>query len=180
MLYLPYVAFQPHEWHYTRFLLPGLVVMLLMAVAIMLGGVRLLMPEARGVVTGALVIAVMVFMARFALENGAFHLYEAERKYPAAGAYVRNRMGPGAAVLAVQHSGSLRLYAGSLTVRWDLVHPSDIDRVIDALRARGGTPVLVLDPGEVEAFAERFSGSRAARTMTLLGVVEETRVYAFE
>jgi hypothetical protein len=89
-------------------------------------------------------------------------------------------VGPRAWVLAGQHSGSLRHYAASHTVRWDLVAPGDLDRVLDILRARGARPIVVLDPGEVDAFRERFRTSRAVASMTLLETAHETRLYALE
>ena len=180
LLYLPYTAFQPHEWHYTRFLLPAIAVMLLLATLVALRPVRRLAPEARTVIAAAMTVALLFLMGRYALDNGAFHLHEAEQKYPAAGDAVVTRVGHGGWVLAAQHSGSLRFYAGSRTVRWDLVQPRDIDRVIELLGARGRPPLLVLDPGEVDVFRDRFSGSRAVTAMALVAVVQETQIYQFE
>jgi 4-amino-4-deoxy-L-arabinose transferase-like glycosyltransferase len=180
LLYLPYTAFQPHEWHYTRFLLPAIAVMMLLATLVALRPVRRLAPEARTVIAAALSVALLFMMGRYALDNGAFHLHEAEQKYPAAGDAVVTRVGHGGWVLAAQHSGSLRLYAGSRTVRWDLVQPRDIDRVLELLGARGRPPLLVLDPGEVDLFRDRFSGSRAVTAMALVAVVQETQIYQFE
>ena len=147
--------------------------MLLLATIMALRALRRLAPEARTVVAVALAVALLFLMGRYALDNGAFHLHEAERKYPAVGDAVLTRVGQGGWVLAAQHSGSLRLYAGSRTVRWDLVQPRDIDRVIELLGARGRPPLLVLDPGEVDLFRERFSGSRALTAMALVSVVQE-------
>lgn len=180
VLYLPYVAFQPYEWHYTRFLLPAIAVMLLLSAFVLLRGVRPLPPDARIVVGGAILIAVLVVMGRAAVTNGALHIHEAERKYPAAGRAVLQHAGGGAWILTGQHSGSLRYYAGSRTIRWDLVQPSDVDLVVDTLRNRGAHPMLVLDPGEVDEFRKRFAGSRAVRAMRLIEIVEETRLYALE
>jgi hypothetical protein len=179
-LYIPYVAFQPHEWHYTRFLLPAIVIMLLLSAVVLLRAIRLLLPETRTVVTAAALIALTFMMGRAAIDNGALHIHDAEQKYPVAGAAVVQRVGPGAWVLAGQHSGSLRLYAGSQTVRWDLVAPGDLDHVLEILRARGARPIVVLDPGEVDPFRERFKGSRAVAAMTLLETAQETRLYALE
>jgi hypothetical protein len=179
-LYLPYVAFQPHEWHYTRFLLPATAVMLLLSAFVLVRGVRLLLPDARIVVGGAVLIAVLVVMGRAAVANGALHIHEAERKYPAAGRAVLAHAGPGAWVLTGQHSGSLRYYAGSRTIRWDLVEPADVDLVVDTLRARGAHPMVVLDPGEADEFRKRFAGSRTVSAMRLIEIVEETRLYALE
>ena len=180
LLYLPYTAFQAHEWHYTRFLLPAIVVMLLLATIVALGVLRRFARDARTVVAAALVVVVLVLMGRYALNNGVFHLRDAERKYPAVGNAVLTLIGQGGWVLAAQHSGSLRLYAGSRTVRWDLLEPRDIDRMVQLLGSPGRRPLLVLDPGEVDLFRERFKGSRAVTAMALVGVVEETQIYQFE
>jgi hypothetical protein len=180
ILYIPYVSFQPHEWHYTRFLLPAIAIMLLLSAVVLLRAVRLLLPEARTVVTVAALIALVFVMGRAAIDNGALHIHDAEQKYPVVGAAVIQRVGPRAWVLAGQHSGSLRHYAASHTVRWDLVAPGDLDRVLDILRARGARPIVVLDPGEVDAFRERFRTSRAVASMTLLETAHETRLYALE
>ena len=179
-LYLPYIAFQPDEWHYTRFLLPAIAVMLLLSAVVMMRGVRFLLPDARIVVAGAVIVAVLFVMGRAAVSNGALDIHEAERKYPAAARAVVLHVGEGAWVLAGQHSGSLRYYAGSQTVRWDLVHPGDLDLVVDALRSRGVRPIVVLDPGEVDPFRKRFAGARAAASMRLIEIAEETRLYALE
>jgi hypothetical protein len=180
VLYLPYVAFQPHEWHYTRFLLPAVAVMLLLSAFVLVRGVRLLPPDARIVVGTAVLIALLFVMGRAAVTNGALHIHEAERKYPAAGRAVLQHAGRGAWVLAGQHSGSLRYYAGSRTVRWDLVEPRDIDLVVDMLRERGAKPIVVLDPGEVDDFRKRFDGSRAVSAMRMIEIIEETQLYVLE
>ena len=179
-LYVPYIAFQPHEWHYTRFLLPAIAVMLLLSAVVLLRCVRLFLPEGRIVLASAVLIAVLFVMGRAAVRDGALHIHEAERKYPAAGRAVVQHAGEGAWVLAGQHSGSLRYYAGSQTVRWDLVQPGELDLVVDTLRRRGARPIVVLDPGEVDLFLKRFGGSRAVASMRLIEIAEETRVYALE
>lgn len=179
-LYLPYVAFQPHEWHYTRFLLPALAVMVLLTTVVLLRGIRLLPLPLRTVVMVALVAALVVVMGRYAATNGAFGIRFGEQKYEATGRSVTSLAGPGAWVLAAQHSGSLRYYAGSHTVRWDLVRPADVDRVVEILSARRRPVLLVLDPGEVEVFRERFAGSQAVGRMVLAGIAADTRIYRFE
>lgn len=180
LLYIPYVAFQPHEWHYTRFLLPAIPIMLLLATLVAVRTVRRLVPEARTVLVPVLTVALLFLMGRYAVDHSAFSMHEAERKYPVAGDAVLTRVGRGGWVLAGQHSGSLRLYAGSNTIRWDLVEPRAIDRVVDILEAGGRTPLLVVDPGEVDPFRARFRGSRTVARMTLDGIAGETRIYRFE
>ena len=152
----------------------------LLAMFVILQFVRVVLPEAR-IVLFVVVLAGWLFgTGAYSVRERIFHLREAEQKYPLAGAAVVARAGPDAWVLALQHSGSLRLYARSRTIRWDLIHPRDIDRAIEIVRTRYGRPPLaVLDPGEVDLFRERFEGSRAVASMTLLQLAGETRIYGF-
>jgi hypothetical protein len=56
----------------------------------------------------------------------------------------------------MQHSGSLRLYAGRQTLRYDVLDPLWLDRVVDHLQSIGRHPYFVLDGEEVTAFRQRF------------------------
>ena len=60
-----------------------------------------------------------------------------------------------------QHSGSLRIYAGRLTLKYDVLDPAWLDRTIEHLQSIGRRPYFVLDGGEVDAFRLRFAGSSA-------------------
>jgi len=52
-------------------------------------------------------------------------------------------------VISAVHSGSLRYYAGRLTLRWDYVDPSWLDRVVEWLAAHGHHPYLLLEEAEI-------------------------------
>ena len=84
---------------------------------------------------------------------------------PLAGIFVRDRLPAMAFILAAQHSGSIRCYAGRPTLRWDLLGAGHLDEVLAALRAQGFDPFLVVDGGEIEAFrrASTRSNSGACR-----------------
>jgi hypothetical protein len=180
--YLPYVYFQPHEWFYTRFLLPAIPVMLFFSVAVSLWTLRRLPRVLRAPVTAALFLALVVAEVHLARTLGAFDIRFQERKYPLAGAFVRERLPPAAFVLAVQHSGSIRYYAGRPTLRWDVILPRHLDQVLATLRAQGFEPFAVVDGGEDEDFRRRFGAAdqRAVRGLLLLAVLGDTRIYAFE
>lgn len=83
-----------------------------------------------------------------------------ERKYPGAGAIVRSRTEPGSIVYAFQHSGSLRYYAGRMTLRYDQLDPRWLDRSVEWFAARGVHSYVVLDEWELARFRERFAGQR--------------------
>jgi hypothetical protein len=109
-------------------------------------------------------------------------MHSQERKYPLAGAFVRDRLPSTAFVLAMQHSGSIRYYANRPTLRWDLLAPASLDGTLAILRAQGLEPFLVVDRSEDDDFRRRFgeAGQRAARALSPLGVVGDVRIYAFE
>ncbi len=162
--YLPYVSFQAHEWHYTRFLLPALPLMLLLGAAAAIDLLRRLLPRAAVVpVAACLGAALAIWLGLRVHALGVLDLRVSERKYPIAGSFVRERLPPSAVVLAMQHSGSIRYYSGRTTLRWDLLEPRSLDAAVAALRASGHEPFAVLDRGELAAF--RFavlSGRRGA------------------
>ena len=61
----------------------------------------------------------------------------------------------------MQHSGSLRLYGGRLTVRYDFLPPQSLDAALEVLRARGYRPYFVLETWEEKVFRELFGESSA-------------------
>ena len=67
----------------------------------------------------------------------------------------------GAAVLAVQQSGSIRYHGGRATLAWDAIEP----RALDAHDRRpcappGRAPFIALEDGEEAGFRARFAGER--------------------
>jgi hypothetical protein len=178
--YLPYAYFHLNEWHYTRFLLAALAVMLVFASGVAWWVLQPLPAGSRTLVALVLLAGLAATELGAARTHGAFALRAQERKYPDAGAFVRDRLPASAFVLAAQHSGSIRYYTGRQTLRWDLLAPSYLDDAVAALRASGYTPFLVVDASELDAFRDRFAAQRAAHHLAPLAVIEDTRVFAFE
>ena len=69
---------------------------------------------------------------------------------------IAQRLPADAVILAMQHSGSVRYYAGREIVRYDLVPPQRLDRLMKRLRRLGHHPYLLLDDWEVPEFRQRF------------------------
>jgi hypothetical protein len=153
------------DWSYVRFLLPAyppLLVMTMATAARMLGPVRRRAGwPAAGVVAVLVVAAVARHGINFAVERNLLDSWKSEQRYRTAGRYVAARLPERAALLSSQHSGSARFYSGRLTVRYDLIPPSALDRVITDLRTLGYTPYAVLDAGEEADFQRRFAGQSA-------------------
>jgi hypothetical protein len=181
LAYLPYVSFRREEWSYTRFLLPAIPLMLLFAAAVLIRLAKQLLPRAGATVAAALLLGLVAFYAVTSESLGAFGLRRAEQKYPAAGAFVRDRLPERSYVFAMQHSGSIRYYAGRQTIRWDLLDREWLDRAVSAMQAAGYEPYAVLDIDEVEAFRNRFRADspRAVERMVPVATIGPTRVFAF-
>ena len=180
--YMPYVYFQPQEWFYTRFLLPAVPLMLLLATATALHAARRLSPRLGTVAVVLLVLGVAAYGAFKSRDAGVFGLHGVERKYPAVGAFVRERLPESAYVFAMQHSGSVKYYSGRQTVRWDLLDRASLDRAVTALRASGHEPYAVLDLDEEEEFRKRFESAaqQAVGRMVPIATIGHSRVYAFQ
>jgi hypothetical protein len=74
---------------------------------------------------------------------------------------------PNSVVMAMQHSGSIRYYAGRVTLRWDSLPADWLDRGVAWLADRGvPTYVLVLD-WELNLMKERFAGQHLASVLEL-------------
>ena len=91
--------------------------------------------------------------------------------------FVADHTESAAVILSRQHSGSLRLYTGRLTLRYDALDPAWLDRALALLQSIGRRPYVVLDGDEVEAFRRRFAGASRVAALdwppiaTLNGVV---------
>jgi hypothetical protein len=83
-----------------------------------------------------------------------------ERRYLEPALHIATATPPDAAILAVQHSGSLRYYTGRLIVRWDGLDPAWLDRAVAFLRERGIATYLLVESWEETRFLERFAGQR--------------------
>src|SRR6185295_1013212 len=93
-----------------------------------------------------------------AVERGTFDLWRGERKYADVGRYLSDHTDARAVILSFQHSGSIRLYADRLTMRWDQLDVAWLDRAIEYLISAGHHPYIVVDGDEAQLFRELYGG----------------------
>ena len=150
--YLFYISFD--AWWYLRFLLPMWPV-LMIAVAASIDAVVRKIP-AKAVVFPACVVALAVNGVRIAADRSTFTIGRGERRYIDIARFVAGHTEPGAVMISLQHSGTLRLYADRLTLRFDQLDPMWLDRAAAFLQANSRHPYVVLDGDEVALFQSRF------------------------
>ena len=164
---LSYLFYRPFDvWWYLRFLLPMWPMMMLATAAGIAAIASRLAGSADEPRRAAIAIAVVVALVsaqhlRFLSAHSVFDLGRTERKYVDVARFVAEHTEPDAVILSHQHSGSLRLYADRLTLRFDILDSGWLDRSLTWLQSGRHHPYLVLDGREVEEFRLRFAGSRA-------------------
>jgi hypothetical protein len=157
---LSYLFYQPFDvWWYLRFLLPIWPVMMLLTAAALDTIVRRWLRPAYPVAVAGAVALLAWHGVRIASDRSAFDLGLSERRYLDVARFIASHTDPNAVILSVQHSGSLRLYADRLTLRYDALDPLWLDRVVEHLQSIGRRPYYVLDGGEVDAFKRRFGAA---------------------
>lgn len=165
--YLFYIPF--NDWTYLRFMLPAYPPLLVLTSVGLVAAATRWVPVAR-VVSSAVVVGVLALHgANYALDR-SWPDSAGERRYAAVGTYVATHLPERAALLSMQHSGSVRYYSGRLTIRYDLIAPGQLDFVIEELRRLGYRPYLVLDDWEESAFRTRFQGQSGLARLDWLPV----------
>jgi hypothetical protein len=83
--------------------------------------------------------------------------WEGESTYYSMGRYLRRVLPKNAIILSMQQSGSLRMYAERLTLRYDWIEAPWYQRTLETLVAKGYRPYVVLMEFEEPAFRKQFN-----------------------
>ena len=153
--YLFHLSFD--SWWYLRFLLPCWPPMCL-SVSRLLARPS---GDGFGFASKIVLASVGIYGLWFAHEASAFEFGRSEQRYVQIAKLVEQETEPNSVILTLQHSGSLRYYAGRTTVRFDGLHEDWLDRTIAWLRNEGLHPYVLLDDWEHALFEKRFSRSSA-------------------
>ncbi len=157
--YLTFAVFE--EWLYLRFFLPVLPLLLVAMAASMLWALGYLPAAVRVLAFVALATFLVNHELRFAIDAGLTKLGPTARRYVAVARFIEAATPPNAVFLSLQHAGSVRHYAGRLTVRFDRVS-TDLDTALNSLEGAGWRPFILLEDWEEPQFKGQFSGSSAA------------------
>jgi hypothetical protein len=177
ILFGSYVLFTPFDnWTYLRYLLPAFPLLAVFGVWLLREGTGVVNPGDAGSheasdaalagshghagrrVAGILLAVLVADSLWMATRVGVLDVKAGERRYPEVAGYFRRQVGADRIVIGLQHTGSLRYYAGATTVRFDLLDHEWLDRAVAAMAAHGRGPVVVLEEWEEALFRERFKG----------------------
>lgn len=161
-IWLSYAFYREYDaWWFLRFLLPSWPFL-------MAGSAAVLHSVAARSRLGRLVVVMGVVLlglwqVHVAIERQVFNLWKEERRYVTVARHVAHLTEPGSAIFSRQHSGSIRYYAGRLTVRFEEFEPGDLDRAVAWFSARGVRSYLLLDDADIPIAREVLAGSAADR-----------------
>jgi Dolichyl-phosphate-mannose-protein mannosyltransferase len=162
VVWISYLLFVPWDaWWYLRFLLPTWPMMALGTASLAAAVYRARPPVLSGAVVFILV-AIGVIGVTQAAHRETFTVARGEAKYVEVAKTVESLTGPDAVIISAQHSGSIRYYAGRLTLRWDVGDPMWLDRTVDWLAAHGHHPYFVLEPQEVDELRAKYGPANAS------------------
>lgn len=169
--YLAYLEFD--SWWFLRFLLPVWPFLMLGMGAVALGAARTGRP---GIVLASLglVVGLGLVQYRIGVNGLALDVWRGERRYVAAALEVARTTPERTVVFALQHSGSLRYYGGRVTMRYDLLDPGSLDRVVEWFAARGVGVYLLVEEGELADVVQRFANQRVLSRLAGPPIFETT------
>jgi hypothetical protein len=159
VVYLPYVVFD--NWSYLRFFLPAVPLLIALACAVTRTVARRLPRAAPTAALAGVTLLVGTVTLRAAQERAIFNVRFSEARYAEAGTWIRDHTPARAVVLAVWHSGSVRLYGDRFSVLWDAVEPADLDEAVRRLRDAGRPCFVLLESWEMPRFRTRFTSGSA-------------------
>ena len=153
-LYLPF-----EDWPYVRFLLPGLPLALVLALAPLRTCLRPFATALRVPLLVAVVAASFAWSLRFTREKNVLDLSIAEERYVTVGHYIARALPERAAFVCVLYSGSVRYYAQRDTLRFDWLDADRLEPLLERLEKRGLRPYILLEDWEEPLFRDRFAAT---------------------
>ncbi|HEY7292876.1 MAG TPA: hypothetical protein VH583_23760 [Vicinamibacterales bacterium] len=161
---LLYLFYRPFDaWWYLRFLLPMWPLMMIACAAAVDALTRRAHRFASPAALGITVVILGVVGVATAAERLVFDIGRGERRYVDVARFVATHTDDRAVMIALQHTGTLRMYAGRMTLRFDQLDPAWLDRAVRFLEQGGRHPYIVLEGDEERLFKQRFADSAIGR-----------------
>ncbi len=166
VLFASYLFYMPFDhWTYLRFLLPAIPVLLVLGVATVDGVGEAVSPRVRSAAFALVLIVLPLYYVSFARRGDAFALKRLFLdRYVTTARYVGQETSASAVIIGLNQTGSLRLYAHRLTVRYDLIPPDRLNRAINFFAQRGHPVYVALESTEEAGFRARFADAATLTT----------------
>jgi hypothetical protein len=163
-VFLSYLFYLPFEhWTFVRFMLPAIPVLIVLALGTADAVASTFSLSARSLTLTFVACTLPTYYLSFAVHGEAFALRSAFRnQYVDAAARIRTATPDSAAVIGLLQTGSLRLYANRLTLRYDLVPKEWLSGAISFLDRSGHPAYLALHSEELAGFTKRFGSGADA------------------
>jgi hypothetical protein len=175
--YLFYLTFD--SWTYLRFFLPVWPVLMLLTAGVVLSLLRRMgawFPLAALICAGLVTWQSISISSRY----DVFSLWQRERRFADVARFISAHTDPQAVIISMLHSGSIYLYTGRPTLRYERLDQPWLDPAVDHLASTGRHPYIVLDATEVDDFRKRFAGrSRLASLdwMPVAALADQVYIY---
>jgi len=145
---LPYAFYSVpfDDWEMIRFLLPGLVFVLIICASGVIWIVRS-SPVSATLLSAVAAAGVAASSLAFLSKHGVFDVWQQELKYPLVASWVQENTPKTTVAIASLHSGSLKYYTGLPTLRMEAIPPIALVRTVLALERSGLNPYAVLEVG---------------------------------
>jgi hypothetical protein len=147
-------------WWYLRFLLACWPFIMLGLAMVLLAAVRWSGRPMLKIVVAIAVLILGMRGVRVASERFAFELWQGEHRYVSAAKVVQSVTDANSVVLSIQHSGSVRYYAGRVSIRFDAIERRWLDRAVAWMGERGLHVYLLAEDWEIPTFRQMFAGQR--------------------
>ena len=176
VLFLSYLWYTPYDnWTYLRFLLPAYPLLLAAAAAVF----TCLAPTApRRRPLAFVTLAVLLSAVGLWQGRAAFSVRAGESRALAAARFAA-ALPENAAIIANQHSGSIRYYANRVTLRYEWLEPDVYTEAIDYLHSIGRPVFVVLDDFERDIFRARYASVTDVSWLDKPILVAAKRVYFY-
>jgi hypothetical protein len=159
MLFLSYLLYSPFDnWTYTRFLLPGIPLLVLLGAWALFSLARQLRSPAAQVVAVGVLVCIGLGWVDYAVQERVFRTEQVESRYIAVGKYVALSTPEQTLVISMQHSGSVRYYGNRKTLRYDWMNGRTLTDAIDWMKSTNRPALIVLEDWEEPRFRTRFQG----------------------
>jgi hypothetical protein len=157
--YLFYMVFQPDDWSCLRFFIPVAPFLAVSAAGLVAWAIERT-PSVVKLALAVGVIAIGVSGFKTARDRFAFELWHGDRRYIAAASLMHSIAPANSVVFSMQHSGSLRYYAGLTPFRFDMLDSDWADRAVAWFTAAGAHCYAVLDQSDIDQFRDHFRGQK--------------------